>query len=93
MYNQVELKCNKAGCKKAVTADSRGEASKKAAAAGWQLKSASEHYCPDHRSAPAGGGKKAKAGKGGKTPTKKAKLVSKPAVRGVISFGSTDKPN
>jgi len=91
MYNKVELKCNKAGCKKVVEADSRGEASKKAAAAGWQLKSASEHYCPDHRAKVAKPAKKAdKKAKGGKKKT----LASSKAVRGVISFGTaTDKPN
>lgn len=93
MYvNGNDIKCNK--CKKTVPAKTRGEASKKASKAGWQLKSAKEHYCPDHRSITAKPVAK-KLGKAGKSKPKTLKSTKK--VGNVISFTSSlpgnDNPN
>lgn len=90
---EVLMKCDKAGCKRELTGPSRGEVWDSARKNGWQLVSANEVYCPDHRSAPAKAAPAAKAGKGkagkgkaGKASAGKGKLTAVRKPGGVISY-------
>lgn len=105
LNTEVMIGCDKAGCKKAITATTRKEAKVAARKAGWLVKGTKSHLCADHR--PAVKSKKVtvsslakKIGIGKKKVSKKPKTLKATKKSGnVISFTSStpvpgnDNPN
>jgi len=90
MFDETTMKCNHAGCKNKVVGKTRGEAATKARTAGWQMKSSTEHYCPDHKTTSAvvakSTTKAAKAAKNNKKAAKGKTLKATKKAGGVISY-------